>query len=134
MKHLMINESQQFQDDLKSYLAWLTDDGFKVDFAEEEQSLTIRVWKPKEEKNSRLGEKYGYSNSRNFLWSDISEEIERAFIIISRDFDYDINYIYTIESSFTSTGFDRKFHTEVDFMNGLKLQGIKTFFVSLKLL
>lgn len=129
-----INESQQFKDDLKSYLAWLIDAGFRVDFAEEEQSLTVRIWKPNEEKNSNLSERYGYSNSRNFLWSEISDELNRAFITISQDFDYDINYIYTIESSFTSSGWDRKFHTEEDFMNGLKLQSIKTFFISLKLL
>lgn len=126
-----INESQQFQDDLKSYLAWLSDAGFRIDFQNEEKSYHIRIWKPINEYSQ---EKYGYSNSRNFLWSDISEEIERAFRTISQDFDFDINYIYTIESSFTSSGFDRKFHTEEEFMNGLKLQSIKSFFISLKLL
>ena len=126
-----INESQQFQDDLKSYLAWITDAGFRIDFQNEEQSCQIRIWKPINESSK---EKYGYSNSRNFLWSEISDELNRAFITISQDFNYDINYIYTIESSFTSSGYDRKFHTEDQFFNGLKLQSIKSFFISLKLL
>lgn len=127
-----INESQQFQDDLKSHLVWITDDGFRVDFDnEEESSLTIRIWKPFDISKQ---ERYGYSNSKNFLWSEISDELNRAFRTISQDFDFDINYIYTIESSFTSSGFDRKFHTEEEFMNGLKLQIIKSFFISLKLM
>ena len=127
----IINESQQFQDDLKSYLAWLSDAGFRIDFQNEEQSYHIRIWKPVDVSKQ---ERYGYSNSRNFLWSEISDELNRAFITISQDFDYDINYIYTIESDFTSSGYDRKFHTEEEFMNGLRLQSIKSFFISLKLL
>ncbi len=127
-----INESkQQLKDDLKSYLAWIIDAGFKVDFGEEEESLTIRVWKPVDE---RTQERYGYSNSKNFLWSEISDEIDRAFKMISDEFDFDINYIYTIESSFTSSGYDRKFHSDDEFLEGLKLQSIKSFFISLKLL
>ena len=127
----IINESQQFQDDLKSYLAWLSDAGFRIDFQNEEQSYHIRIWKPVDVSKQ---ERYGYSNSRNFLWSEISDELNRAFGTISQDFEFDINYIYTIESSFTSSGYDRKFHTEEEFMNGLKLQGIKSFFISLKLI
>ncbi len=132
MKHLKrINESQQFQDDLKSYLAWLTDVGFRIDFQNEEQSYHIRIWKPVDISKQ---DRYGYSNSRNFLWSEISDELNRAFGTISQDFEFDINYIYTIESSFTSSGYDRKFHTEEEFTNGLELQSIKSFFISLKLL
>lgn len=132
MKHLKrINESQQFQDDLKSYLAWLTDVGFRIDFQNEEQSYHIRIWKPVDISKQ---DRYGYSNSKNFLWSEISDELDRAFKMISDDFDFDINYIYTIESSFTSSGYDRKFHTEEEFTNGLELQSIKSFFISLKLL
>lgn len=127
-----INESkQQLKDDLKSYLAWIIDAGFKVDFGEEEESLTIRVWKPVDE---RTQERYGYINSKNFLWSEISDEIDRAFKMISDEFDFDINYIYTIEGSFTSSGYDRKFHSDDEFLEGLKLQSIKSFFISLKLL
>jgi hypothetical protein len=131
MKHLKrINESQEFEEDLKSYLAWLTDAGFRIDFQNEEQSYHIRIWKPVDISRQ---DRYGYSNSRNFLWSEISDELNRAFITISQDFEFDINYIYTIESSFTSSGYDRKFHTDEEFMNGLQLQSIKSFFISLKL-
>jgi hypothetical protein len=131
MKHLKrINESQEFEEDLKSYLAWLTDAGFRIDFQNEEQSYHIRIWKPVDISKQ---DRYGYSNSRNFLWSEISDELNRAFITISQDFEFDIDYIYTIESSFTSSGYDRKFHTEEEFMNGLRLQSIKSFFISLKL-
>jgi hypothetical protein len=78
--------------------------------------------------------KFNGHNSKNFLWSEISDELDRAFKMISDDFDFDINYIYTIESSFTSSGYDRKFHSDDEFFEGLKLQSIKSFFISLKLL
>lgn len=132
MKYLRkINESKQFNEQFNNHIAWLLDDGFRVDINEDVSSKNIRIWKPFD--NSKKGT-YDYSSSANFLWSEVSDEIDRAFRTISEEFTFNINYIYTIEGSFTSNGYDRKFHTEEEFLNGLRLQSIKSFYISLNLL
>jgi len=99
LKYRIIKESNSYdrlQEDVDSYLAHLTDSGFKVEVGGSQlignpikNNYYIRIWKPKDERQS-----YKYINCVDLKWSEIEEEVLRFISIIEES--WNIDYLYAI--------------------------------------
>jgi len=115
LKYRIIKESNSYdrlQEDVDSYLAHLTDSGFKVEVGGSQlignpikNNYYIRIWKQKDTSNQ-----YHYSNCIDFKWSDIEEEILRFISIIEES--WSIDYLYAIIKKGEGTTDRRMFSKE----------------------
>lgn len=128
MKYLLkIFENNEIESDLRVFLSHLSDDGFEISFEEsEEGSIFIRIWKPV----NKTDRSYSYENSANFDWSLIEDEVRRAISMSNDKHQLQIKFIYTIENSFTGSGYERTFWKKTDLDKGLDVGGIKCFAMS----
>jgi len=104
LKYRIIKESlSKLEEDVNSYLAHLIDSGFSVDISEnildsdEDNRFKryfIKIFKPTEL------HQYTYS-CKDFDWSEIEEETSRFISIILDEWDFDIEYVYSMVSRIT---------------------------------
>ena len=126
MKHLkridefrIVKESNSFdklQGDVDSYLAYLTDDGFKIDLGGSQlvgkpirNNYYIRIWKQKD-----TSKPYTFINCVEFKWSDIEEEVLRFISIIEES--WGIDYLYAIIKKQEETS-DRRLFKKEELLN-----------------
>ena len=119
LKYRIVKESNSYdklQGDVDSYLAYLTDDGFKIDLGGSQlvgkpikNNYYIRIWKEKDPRQS-----YKYINCVDFKWSDIEEEVLRFISIIEET--WTIDYLYAIIKKQEETS-DRRLFKKEELLN-----------------
>ncbi len=84
---------ENFEEEVKLYLAHLTDDNFQVDVNKilNEDSYLTRIWKPQS-----ISKEYSYENSQDFDWIDIEDDLARLVTMLNEQ--YNTVYFYTISS------------------------------------